>query len=76
MAGELDPAAVRLMLLGMVAAPVVFPDMARRLFGIDVGDPEFLARYEDGVRDVVGRLAPRPSDGTHSHGQAGGPGRR
>jgi TetR/AcrR family transcriptional regulator len=61
--GALDPAAVRLMLLGMVAAPVVFPDMARRLFGADVADPEFLARYEEGVRDVVGRLAPRPSDG-------------
>ncbi|MEU5045314.1 TetR/AcrR family transcriptional regulator [Streptomyces griseorubiginosus] len=54
----LDPASLRLVLLGAVAAPVVFPDMARRLFGTGIDDPDFRARYERGLRDLVRQLGP------------------
>lgn len=54
----LDAASLRLVLLGAVAAPVVFPDMARRLFGTGIDDPEFQARYERGLRDLVQQLGP------------------
>ncbi|MQY36697.1 HTH-type transcriptional repressor [Streptomyces sp. RB17] len=54
----LDPASLRLVLLGAVAAPVVFPDMARRLFGTGIEDPDFRTRYEQGLRDLVRQLAP------------------
>ena len=54
----LDPASLRLVLLGAVAAPIVFPDMARRLIGTGIDDPEFRARYERGLRDLVRQLAP------------------
>jgi TetR/AcrR family transcriptional regulator len=47
--GELDagvdPAGLALVLLGAVAAPVVFPDAVRRLFGTDASAPEFERRY-------------------------------
>lgn len=58
LAPGLDPASLRLVLLGAVAAPVVFPDMTRRLFGTGIDDPEFRARYERGLRGLVRQLAP------------------
>lgn len=57
LAGDLDPASIRLVLLGAVAVPVVFPQLATRLFGVEVTDPAFQARYEDGLRRLVDRLA-------------------
>ncbi|WP_214410472.1 TetR/AcrR family transcriptional regulator [Sphaerisporangium fuscum] len=53
-----DPATLRLVLLGALAAPVVFPDMVRRLFGAEVADPGFTARYEEGLRALIRELAP------------------
>jgi hypothetical protein len=35
---DVDPAVLRLVLLAVVAAPVVFPDHARRLLGAQPGD--------------------------------------
>lgn len=53
---DIDPAVLRLLLLGAVAAPVVFPGHARRLFGLPPGDPGFEARYRDGLRRLIARL--------------------
>ncbi|WP_329239835.1 TetR/AcrR family transcriptional regulator [Actinoallomurus sp. NBC_01490] len=58
LAADLDPATVRLVLLGALAAPVVFPHVARRLFGIEPGAPEFEARYGEGLRRLLDHLAP------------------
>jgi TetR/AcrR family transcriptional regulator len=49
---------LRLVLLGAVAAPVVFPGQARKLFGAAPGDPEFEARYASGLRRLIAHLAP------------------
>jgi TetR/AcrR family transcriptional regulator len=59
-AADLDPATLRLVLLAAVAAPVVMPHMARKLFGVDPGDPGFEARYGTGIRALLDHLAPRP----------------
>jgi AcrR family transcriptional regulator len=60
-AGELpadvDPAALRLVLLGALAAPIVFPGTARKLFGVGPGDPGFEERYRDGLQRLLGHLA-------------------
>ncbi len=56
LAADLDPATIRLALLGMIAAPIVFAPAARKIFGIDVRDPEFEARYSEGLRRLVAQL--------------------
>ncbi len=56
-ADDLDPAAVLLAGMGMVAAPVVMPQVARELFGADPFSEEFLARYAEQLRRIVARLA-------------------
>lgn len=58
LAGGIDPATLRLVLLAAVAAPVIFPDTARRLFGLEVTDPEFEKRYGRGLRRLITHLAP------------------
>jgi TetR/AcrR family transcriptional regulator len=58
LAAGLDPASLRLLLLGAIAAPVVFPHMARRLFDTGVDDPDFQARYERGLRELLQQLRP------------------
>lgn len=55
--GDVDPAVLRLVLLAVVAAPVVFPGHARKLFGIAPGDPEFEARYAHGLQRLIARLS-------------------
>ena len=55
---DIDPAVLRLVLLAAVAAPVVFPDQARKLFGTAPGDPEFEARYASGLRRLIAHLTP------------------
>jgi TetR/AcrR family transcriptional regulator len=55
---DIDPAVLRLVLLAAVAAPVVFPDQARKLFGTAPGDPGFEARYASGLRRLIGHLTP------------------
>jgi TetR/AcrR family transcriptional regulator len=54
---DVDPAVLRLVLLAVVAAPVVFPGHARKLFGAAPGDPEFEARYSHGLQRLIARLS-------------------
>ncbi|MDA1359026.1 TetR family transcriptional regulator [Glycomyces luteolus] len=56
-AAELDPAAVQIAMMGMTFAPVVFRRTAKRLFGIDIDDPEFETRYGDTLSRIIARLA-------------------
>ena len=56
-ADDLDPAAVLLAGMGMIAAPVVMPQVARELFGADPFSEEFLDRYSEQLRRIVARLA-------------------
>jgi TetR/AcrR family transcriptional regulator len=53
---DIDPAVLRLVLLAAVAAPVVFPGHARKLFGTAPGDPEFEKRYASGLRRLIAHL--------------------
>jgi AcrR family transcriptional regulator len=54
---DLDPANVRLAIMGMVAIPVVMPQLVRRLFGLEPTDPEFETRYAAHVRHMIRCLA-------------------
>jgi AcrR family transcriptional regulator len=53
---DVDPAVLRLVLLAVVAAPVVFPGHARKLLGAGPGDPEFEARYAQGLQRLIAHL--------------------
>jgi TetR/AcrR family transcriptional regulator len=53
---DIDPAVLRLILLAAVAAPVVFPGHASRLFGTAPDDPEFETRYASGLRRLIAHL--------------------
>jgi TetR/AcrR family transcriptional regulator len=65
-APDLDTAAVQLALMGMVFAPAVFRATARRLFGVDIDDPEFETRYGDTLSRILARLAAAPPmEGNH-----------
>lgn len=57
-AADLDPATLRLALLGAIAAPVLLPQAAARIFGADPASPEFEARYSAGLARLLDRLAP------------------
>jgi TetR/AcrR family transcriptional regulator len=61
LSGRLDPATLRLVLLAAVAAPVIFPDATRKLFGIAASEPEFEQRYARGLQSLVEQLAPQPA---------------
>jgi len=56
-APDLDTAAVQLAMMGMVFAPAVFRTTARRLFGVDIDDPDFETRYGDTLSRILARLA-------------------
>lgn len=56
-AADLDPAAVQLALMGMTLAPALLRGTARRLFGVDIDDPEFETRYGDTLSRILARLA-------------------
>ncbi|MDN3239616.1 TetR/AcrR family transcriptional regulator [Glycomyces tritici] len=56
-AAELDPAAVQIAMMGMTLAPVAFRRTAKRLFGVDIDDPEFETRYGDTLSRILARLA-------------------
>ncbi len=62
-AADLDPAAVLLAGMGMVAAPVAMPQVARELFGVDPSSPEFRERYTEQLRRIVAHLAGGPPGG-------------
>lgn len=53
---DLDPAAVLLLLYGATTAPVVMPQVVRKIFGLDPESPEFQERYTEQLRRVVRRL--------------------
>jgi TetR/AcrR family transcriptional regulator len=64
-AADLDPAAVLLAGMGMVAAPIAMPQVARELFGVDPSSAEFRERYAEQLRRITTYLSGDP------HGQAG-----
>ncbi len=57
-ARDIDPAALRLILIGAIAAPALMPHVVHRLFGADAVSDEFRQRYEAGLRAVIAHLAP------------------
>jgi AcrR family transcriptional regulator len=66
-AADLDPAAVLLAGMGMVAAPIAMPQVARELFGVDPSSAEFRERYAEQLRRIVTYLSggpPRPAQPT------------
>jgi TetR/AcrR family transcriptional regulator len=63
-AADLDPAAVLLAGMGMVAAPIAMPQVARELFGVDPSGAEFRERYAEQLRRIITYLSGDP------HGQA------
>jgi AcrR family transcriptional regulator len=57
-ARDIDPAALRLILIGAIAAPALMPHVVHRLFGADAASDEFRQRYEAGLRAVIAHLTP------------------
>ncbi|MDQ6807369.1 MAG: TetR/AcrR family transcriptional regulator [Actinomycetota bacterium] len=57
-ARDIDPAALRLILIGAIAAPALMPHVVHRLFGVDASSDEFKHRYEAGLRAVIAHLTP------------------
>jgi TetR/AcrR family transcriptional regulator len=41
----------------MTLAPVIFRSTAKRLFGVDIDDPDFETRYGDTLSRILARLA-------------------
>lgn len=64
-AADLDPAAVLLAGMGMVAAPIAMPQVARELFGVDPSSAEFRERYAEQLRRIATYLSGGP------HGREG-----
>ncbi len=59
-AADLDPAAVLLAGMGMVAAPIAMPQVARELFGVDPSSAEFRERYAEQLRRITSYLSGDP----------------
>ena len=59
-AADLDPAAVLLAGMGMVAAPIAMPQVARELFGVDPSSAEFRERYAEQLRRITSYLSGGP----------------
>ena len=57
-ASDIDPAALRLILIGAIAAPALMPHVVHRLFGVDAASDEFRQRYEASLRAVITHLRP------------------
>ncbi|QKG25410.1 TetR/AcrR family transcriptional regulator [Actinomadura verrucosospora] len=57
LADDLDPAAVMLVMMAMVSAPVVLPLAVRRVFGVSPDSPEFQEHYAEQIRRIVRHLA-------------------
>jgi hypothetical protein len=49
--------------MGMVAAPIAMPQVARELFGVDPSTEEFRTRYADQLRRIIELLAGCTHDG-------------
>jgi TetR/AcrR family transcriptional regulator len=54
---DVDPAALRLVILAAVTAPLVFPDIARGLFGMAPTEPGFEDRYRRNLQRLFAYLA-------------------
>jgi len=65
-AAELDPGAVLVALLGMVAAPIAMPQRVRDITGLDPSCAEFAEFYTDQLRRIVRRLAPPDHEPAHT----------
>jgi hypothetical protein len=55
--------------MGMVAAPIAMPQVARELFGVDPSSAEFRERYAEQLRRIAAYLSgdlPLPGDQTLS----------
>jgi AcrR family transcriptional regulator len=57
-APDIDPAALRLILIAAIAAPALMPHVVHRLFGTDAANDEFRQRYEAALRTVIAHLTP------------------
>lgn len=55
-AADLDPRLFLLALMAAIAAPVILPQVARRM-GVDTTSPDFEARYAEHMKRVMGHLA-------------------
>lgn len=56
LAADLDPPMLLLAMMAAIAAPVILPQVARRL-GIDTGAPDFEARYAELMKRIMRHLA-------------------
>lgn len=55
---EFDPALLQLALMGAIAAPVIMPQVARRLTGLEIDSPEFEQAYAEVLRRIIRHLRP------------------
>jgi AcrR family transcriptional regulator len=60
LADDLDPACVRLVLMGAVIAPIAMPHEVRKIVRSDPHSPEFEHRYGQQLRRIVHHLAVTP----------------
>jgi AcrR family transcriptional regulator len=58
---DLDPAAVLLVMMGAVTAPLILPGEVTRLTGLDPRSPEFETYYAEQLRRVMLHLAGTPT---------------
>jgi TetR/AcrR family transcriptional regulator len=59
LASDLDPACVLLALMGALTAPLIMPQVARRI-GLDPSSGEFEPRYREQLQRIVRHLSGRP----------------
>lgn len=75
-AADLDPGFVRLALMGIILAPVVLPQTARHVTGLDPESPEFNESYGEQLRRLIrhiGRTAPPSPEETVTEPDEGSP---
>ncbi|GIG66215.1 TetR/AcrR family transcriptional regulator [Phytomonospora endophytica] len=56
---DVDARALRLVLYGMVVAPVAMPELVRRSYGVAPDSPGFVAEYTEQVRRLIRHLGAR-----------------
>jgi TetR/AcrR family transcriptional regulator len=59
LANDLDPACTLLALMGALSAPLIMPQVARRV-GLDPSSGEFEPRYREQLQRIVRHLTGRP----------------
>jgi TetR/AcrR family transcriptional regulator len=58
---ELNPGCLLLAMTGMITAPLIMPDLVRKVFGVDPTDPAFEKCYAEHLQAIADRLRP-PAD--------------